>query len=512
MESSKKVLLIIIDALASKTVVPAMQAGRLPTLAKLADAGQLKDCTAVFPSITPAATASIATGCYPCEHGIAGAYWWDAENNSAAFFGADLWVILNEGPGEYFRNFMVTLNEKYLQADPIFQEAERYDKTCAVINFMWFRGNRDHNVNAPWLVQLLANSGVPEAVHGPATLALADFVQPQMPGSDQTVNISSNGISQRYGFYDDITARYLNKLLSSTPFPDLTVAYFPNNDFDSHEVGPDKALPAVEGVDQHLAEFFEQHGGLDEFLQENVVVVCGDHSQSHTFSDSSDRDICLDSVLEGFSVNKAGTPWTDDHEVLPCPNLRAAQIYLHPQMSQSQRQKLVERLLQERRIDQIRLRDSTSSEDVFHIMTADRGQLRFVRATTHGRLDGRDDYGNAWSWTGALETIDAEVIDGRLHYGDYPNALERVACGFADNSASLWLTARLGCEFKTPETKTSPGGSHGSLHRLDSISPLIVAGAPDTVFVPDAPRTVDIVPICRQILGLPTAPSVATAH
>lgn len=512
MESSKKVLLVVIDALASETVVPAMRAGRLPTLSRLADAGQLRDCTAVFPSITPAATASIATGCYPCQHGIAGAYWWDAENNSAAFFGADLWVILNKGPGEYFQNFMVKLNEKYLKADPIFQEAERYDKSCAVINFMWFRGNTDHAVNAPWLVQMVANSDIPETVHGPATLALADFVRPYMPGSDTPVNISSSGMSQRYGFYDDITARYLKQLLSSTPFPDLTVAYFPNNDFDSHEVGPDKALPAVEGVDQHLAEFFQEHGGVEEFLQQNVVMVCGDHSQSHTHAHPGERDIQLEHVLNQFSINKAGTPWTDGSEVLPCPNLRAAQIYLHPSMTHTRRQRLVERLLQEDRVDQVLLRDSTGSKDVFHVMTADRGQLRFVRATPHDRIDGRDDYGNAWSWTGALETIDAEVIDGRLHYGDYPNALERVACGFADNSASLWLTARLGCEFKTPETNTSAGGSHGSLHRLDSVSPLIVAGAPDTVSIPDAPRTVDIVPICRQILGLPTAPAVAAAH
>lgn len=382
MESSKKVLLVVIDALASETVVPAMRAGRLPTLSRLADAGQLRDCTAVFPSITPAATASIATGCYPCQHGIAGAYWWDAETNTAAFFGADLWVILNDGPGEYFQDFMVTLNEKYLKADPIFQEAERYDKTCAVINFMWFRGNKDHDVNAPWLVQMLANSGVPEAVHGPATLALADFVQPQVPGSDETVNVSSNGMSQRYGFYDDITARYLNQLLSSTPFPDLTVAYFPNNDFDSHDVGPDKALPAVEGVDQHLADFFEQHGGIDTFLQQNAVVVCGDHSQSHTNPDQSERDIRLDSVLNGYSVNKAGTPWTDGYEVLPCPNLRAAQIYLHPAMSQTRRQQLVNQLLSEDRIDQVLLRDTTDSEEVFHVMTADRGQLRFSRATS----------------------------------------------------------------------------------------------------------------------------------
>jgi predicted AlkP superfamily pyrophosphatase or phosphodiesterase len=62
----KKVLLIVVDACTSRALAPALESGRLPHLRELAEAGKLYlDCAAIFPSITPAATASIITGCYP---------------------------------------------------------------------------------------------------------------------------------------------------------------------------------------------------------------------------------------------------------------------------------------------------------------------------------------------------------------------------------------------------------------------------------------------------------------
>ncbi|MCA9022111.1 MAG: alkaline phosphatase family protein, partial [Planctomycetaceae bacterium] len=72
----KKVILVIIDALASRVVQPALQKGLLPNFQQLIERGVLRrECTSIFPSITPAATCALATGAYPFEHGISGAYW-----------------------------------------------------------------------------------------------------------------------------------------------------------------------------------------------------------------------------------------------------------------------------------------------------------------------------------------------------------------------------------------------------------------------------------------------------
>jgi hypothetical protein len=46
----------------------------------------------------------------------------------------------------------------------------------------------------------------------------------------------------------------------------------------------------------------------------------------------------------------------------------------------------------------------------------------------------------------------------------------------SEHSGDLWVTARPGCEFEVPGGKAHLGGSsHGSLHALDSFSPVIVA-------------------------------------
>jgi len=45
------------------------------------------------------------------------------------------------------------------------------------------------------------------------------------------------------------------------------------------------------------------------------------------------------------------------------------------------------------------------------------------------------------------------------------------------------------------------GASHGALHALDSLSPVIVGGA-DAVRLPRAMRSVDLAPLCMQLLGL----------
>jgi pimeloyl-ACP methyl ester carboxylesterase len=60
-----RVLLVVIDAATPRVVCPAVLTGQLPVMQRLAEAGAMvDDCTTIFPSITPAATTSILTGCY----------------------------------------------------------------------------------------------------------------------------------------------------------------------------------------------------------------------------------------------------------------------------------------------------------------------------------------------------------------------------------------------------------------------------------------------------------------
>jgi hypothetical protein len=97
------------------------------------------------------------------------------------------------------------------------------------------------------------------------------------------------------------------------------------------------------------------------------------------------------------------------------------------------------------------------------------------------------------------------VAEGALQWNDYPNAFERLAGALdAPDSGRLWLTARPGCEFEVPGGEAHVGGaSHGGLHALESMCLLIVAG-PRDVPLPLAIRSVDVAPLCRELLGLPS--------
>jgi len=500
----KRVLLLIVDALSSRIVLPALERGELPHLAELVDRGQLApESVAIFPSITPAATASLATGSYPAEHGISGAYWYDEDADEIAYYGDDFWVIAREGFGKFFDDFLVRLNVDRLRSETAFEIIERNGLSAACVNYLWFRGLAEHEVHTPWLLRIIPGVASRKPIPGPGTLVLGDFIAAADNSRAKVAAdrvSASGGAFHRFGFDDAATADYLLHLIRGGDPPDFTLAYFPDNDFESHRVGPAKALQVVKQFDKTLGRLFTECGGCAALLDKVAVVITGDHSQSDIVDDDSEARIALDELLSDFALAAAGQPWNDGDELMVCPNMRAAQIYFHHQGS-IDRDRLIEIVLRDERLDQAIWRDEVAGAPEFHVTTADRGSLRFQRGGK-GEQSAIDTYGTTWSWSGALSAVDGHDQDGKLAFGDYPNAFERIAGAFFDQSGDLWLTARPGYAFAVPGTKVHPRGSHGSLHALDSLSPLIVSGAPLDLAIPANPRSVDVLPVCLRILGI----------
>ena len=497
----KSVLMVIVDAFATRVVEPAMHDGHLPSFARIAQRGTfVPRCWSMFPSITPAATATLHTGRYPREHGVAGAFWFDPKTDRVNYFGDDVWAILAEGPGKYFRDFQLTLNFDHLRSETVYETVRRQGRTAACVNSMWFRADVPHEVHTPLLLKLIPGVKPAREITGPDVLCLADFVTSTPPGSDRPLS-APGGLRRRFGFHDETTAAYLLDLASRGPLPDLTVAYFPNNDFESHARGPFEAFDALRFVDETLGKLFETSGGIDAFLERTAVLVTGDHSQSDTARDDSARPIDLDQTLAGFSVVPAGQPWTNGEQVMACPNMRAAQVYVRGG-DEALKRRVVAALLAEPGVDQVlRAEPSPARPERWVVETADRGTLTF-RVGDAGPNVGRDEFGTTWSWDGDLAAVDGTNTHGMLRFGDYPNAFERIAGGFFDESGHAWATARLGREFRLPKTQTHPGGSHGSLHALDSTSPLFAAGLPEGVVVPSPVRTIDFTPLALAAIGL----------
>lgn len=499
----KRTLLVVIDALTARIVRPAMEEGHLPFMKRLAERGLLRDkCVSIFPSITPAATASIVTGQYPCDHGVAGAYFYDTEKDRVSYFGTDFWAVQRESFSTYFQDFLVTLNRDILQAETLFQAVERSGLRAGCINYMIFRGDKKHVVNVPWLMKLWPGIPFSGEVEGPNLLYLGDFVSDRL--SDDMEELSGpGGMFRRFGFQDDTSGRVLMELAQNDAWPDFTLAYFPDNDFDSHSNGPASALPTVKRVDNYLGELFAACGGIDNFLARHAILILGDHSQSNLIADKEARGIDLSQVLKGFDLVAAGADWTDNTQLMACPNMRAAQIYLR-RGYMDDRAKIVEQLLSDSRVDQMIWQMSEQADyetTTFFVATSDRGRLSFQRVGYDGNA--YDDYGNHWRLNGDLQAVDAKLSGGRLSYREYPNALERIANSFhRPASGDIWATARPGYEFVLPDTAVHDAGSHGSLHELDSLTALIAAGLPEGTNLPDPIRTVDVVAVCKQLLGI----------
>jgi hypothetical protein len=483
-------------------VCPAVRTGRLPVLRALADAGTMHEGSAtIFPSITPAATTSIITGAYPAEHGIAGASWYDQQREEVAYYGDDFWVIAREGFGEFVRDFLLRLNGDRLLAPTLFEMVERAGRTAACLNYLVFRGLYPHHASIPKLMAALPGVPLSETVEGPSTLCLGDFVS-ERHGHRHAPD-ADGGPFHRFGMDDESTGELLRQLLAHGPIPDLTVAYFADNDYRSHEVGPVAALPVVERVDRLLGEAFEAAGGLDAVLADTAIIVTSDHGHCDVLNQAG-AEVRLDRLLGGLRQAKLGEAWRPRDEIMICPNMRAAQIYLR-EPSPASAQRIIEALVGEPRVDQVVWRSALTrpGQDGYTVATR-RGTLEFSRDGSSGSA-GIDAFGNTWSWRGDAEALDVRQERRAISFGQYPNAFERIAGALdLEKSGELWVTARPGCEFEVPGGQAHIGGaSHGALHALDSLCPVIFAGGGTPRRLPRDLRAIDIAPLCMEILGIP---------
>lgn len=499
---SQKVLLVVIDAATPHVVCPAIRTGRLPVMRRLVEAGSVHEASiSIFPSITPAATSTIITGCYPAEHGIAGAAWYDEAREEIAYYGDDFWVIAREGFGSFVRDFLLRLNGDRLKAPTLFEMIERTGRTAACLNYLVFRGMRPHKVNMPKLMAALPGVPLTETVEGPSTLSLGDFVGAR--SADGHRLDQKGGLLHRFGMDDASTGAMLRDLMAGGPLPDFTVAYFADNDYRGHEVGPAAALPVVERVDAMLGEAFDAAGGLDAVLSDTTVIVTSDHGHCDILDDRFDVVIWMDRLLGRFRQATLGKPWAPGDDIMICPNMRAAQIYIQ-RASPDLVEAIAAALLADQRVDQV----------IWLTRLTKTGAPGYTVASAHGRLEfwrdasetsGVDAFGGHWSWRGERRVLAVEQEGRAILFSEYPNAFERIAGALdLDKNGEVWVTAQPGCEFEVPGGKAHVGGaSHGALHALDSLSPVIVAGGGTRRAVPRNMRSVDIAPLVMELLGIP---------
>jgi hypothetical protein len=127
------------------------------------------------------------------------------------------------------------------------------------------------------------------------------------------------------------------------------------------------------------------------------------------------------------------------------------------------------------------------------VVVSERGELRF---TAGGELT--DERGGTWSVDGSLEALSLTVADGLATSALYPDSLERVWSALqCPNAGDVLVSAGGGYEFTDwGGVAHVGGGSHGSLHRGDSLGVLLFAGTgPGEADAPDLWRIRDVTPM-----------------
>ena len=135
------------------------------------------------------------------------------------------------------------------------------------------------------------------------------------------------------------------------------------------------------------------------------------------------------------------------------------------------------------------------------MIRSERGELRFAPGG-----DLRDQRGGSWSVEGDLGVLHARIEDGALLDARYPDGLARSWSALTCSSAGdVLLSAAPGWEFSDWGGQDHlDGGSHGSLHRSDSLGALMWSGlGPDSADARALWSLQDIVPMVREHFGLP---------
>jgi hypothetical protein len=249
-------------------------------------------------------------------------------------------------------------------------------------------------------------------------------------------------------------------------------------------------VTSLAAADRQIERLMHAAGGPDEFLDQYAVIICSDHSQAPV-----EERIRLDAAFEEFEVAR--------------PSARAAGGELA--LSPAQRSAMIYALDPEQAPDMCtRARDVASElegvdlvmwlQDGEAIIRSRRGELRF---TSGGELS--DPRGETWSVEGELGVLRAEIQDGRFLSTEYPDALGRVWSALnCPTAGDILLSAAPGYEFVDwGGSDHVGGGSHGSLHRTDSLGALLWCGTgSDSRAAREQWSLRDIAPMIRAHFGV----------
>lgn len=462
----KKIIFLVIDSLHPGAFEECLEQDLIPALSFLKDNGQYhKDCISCFPTMTPTASATIATGSGPDQHHIPAFVWYDREKKAQVNYGASPLAIYKLGITRVLKNLIYRMNDTHLSSyvSTIYEELAMRGIDSACINFFIYRGDTGHTIRIPWIFKFLTFFKLPsQNIKGSKKLVLGKLTK------DGNFIKRFNSIFHKMGVNDAFSGAALLRDIKQGSQADFTLAYFPDTDHYIHVHNSKGYKKSIIRVDRQLQKILNCFPNWKTALERNIFVVCGDHSQSNV-GGGSDSLINLDLLLRNFSQLKITDKNEKNKEIVICCNERMAIIEILND-NEAIRDKVIEELLHDFRIQLIMWKRN----DKYIVRQG--GSKSWFAFSWGGVI--KDEWGSQWSISGDLSVLDGKISQGIFSSKDFPDALNRIKQSLDSRKGMrLLLSATPGYEFDSEAAPVHPGGgSHGSLHRGDSLVPLIITG------------------------------------
>jgi predicted AlkP superfamily pyrophosphatase or phosphodiesterase len=264
----KKLVLVVVDGMTPEAFERAVESGRAPALSFLAEHGDYRKATSVFPSLTPVCLTSIATGAGPGVHHIPSLVWWNRQERRVVEYGSSFAALRAAGLSHSLLDPIFNMNARHLAPDAvtIYEALEDAGHVAAAVNITCYRGRHRHLTTLP---------GVGRAAYGPRRFFFYGLFESDRTGAPFAVR------SRRAGSVDVYAAAVGRWLVTRDGF-DFLAFYLSGYDFASHAAGPDGEVAerALEQADSAIGTLLEAAGGPDEFLRRYAVVLLSDHGQT----------------------------------------------------------------------------------------------------------------------------------------------------------------------------------------------------------------------------------------
>ncbi|MBU8907161.1 alkaline phosphatase family protein [Desertibacillus haloalkaliphilus] len=484
----KNVVFVILDSMMGSLVENSKEKGMVPAIDFLMENGQYyNDLVSPFPSMSVNIESTILTGTMADNHQVPGLVWYKQDEDRLVDYGSTIEKMLKLGLTQSLQDSLYHLNNTHLnpQTTTIFEELQQERLTTGSVNMIVYRGESEHELTLPPLLDGLVSPNGPLLTKGPDLLAFGSAIKPNVIANQPL----PDSIYQRFGLNDEYSIEVTKALIKNNQQPNFLAVFLPNFDKEAHEHGPHYRR-GFERAELLFQEILNSYDSWEQALEENIFIIIGDHGQDKLKSDKDEMLINLDSIYNDYQISTLRENISNG-EIAFANNHRSAYVYsLHDPT-------LIPSLAETAMVDHRISFSAWQEDDWIYVLSPNQEQT--LRFKPGGQWNDR--YDQSWTIEGneAILTLELDPTMNEIHYQDYPDALNQLYSSLNSHPGSyLVLNAKPGYSFASegaPEHEG--GGEHGGMHKNDTLAAMIIAGTDQQ---PKYRRMVDLKDFFKQLV------------